>query len=153
MPLLRQLIVNGSPDEYSLSQLADARPLFLELDPAWDRRLLDHVRPSGLWFAFAPHGLSASDRQNGSSESLAVLSGLLGEPELEGALDPITAEVIARGTGARALALTALGDNVAAGQLLAGLRRVRPDDPLALELAARLERPERGHVAANELFE
>jgi hypothetical protein len=152
-PFLRQLIVNGEPDEYSLGQLADRRPLFVELDPSWDARLLEHLRPGPLWLGFAPSALGTSDRHAGTEYSQATVARLLDDAELDGHLDSVTRGVLGRQMGEQALSLALLGDAAEAGELVATTRRIRPGDPLANELAARLERSERRHVAINDLFD
>ena len=61
-PLVREMVVRGRPTEYALSQLADARPLFVELDSSWDIRLREHVAARGLWSEFHSQTLGRSDR-------------------------------------------------------------------------------------------
>ncbi len=36
-PLLREMALRGEPGEFALSELSDARPLYVEFDPAWTR--------------------------------------------------------------------------------------------------------------------
>ena len=67
-PLLRDVATAGRISEFSLTTLAEARPLFVELDPAGDRRLLDHLRPTPLWRGVATHTLGRSDRGIALSE-------------------------------------------------------------------------------------
>jgi hypothetical protein len=61
-PLIREMVIHGRPTEYALSQLADARPLFVELDPSWDIRLREHLAARGLWSQFYSQSLGRSDR-------------------------------------------------------------------------------------------
>ncbi len=61
-PLVREMVIRGRPSEYALSQLADARPLFVERDPSWDVRLLEHLGAQGLWSEFHSQTLGRSDR-------------------------------------------------------------------------------------------
>ena len=61
-PLIREMVIRGKPSEYALSQLADARPLFVELDPTWDVRLREHLGARGLWSEFHSQTLGRSDR-------------------------------------------------------------------------------------------
>lgn len=152
-PFLRQRIVNGEPDEYSLGQLADRRPVFVEFDPSWDARLIEHLRPGPLWLGFAPSAIGQSDRHAGTEQSQAALARLLGDAELDGNLDPVTRGVLGRQLGEQALSLALLGDAAEAAELVVVTERVRPGDPLAKELAARLEHSDRRHIAINDLFE
>jgi hypothetical protein len=151
-PLLRQLAVNGEPDEYSLGRLADVRPVFVELDPRWDARLLEHLRPDALWLAFAPHALGKSDRLAGVERARSALGRLLDDPDVQvSGWDEHTRQVLARQAGQQAVALAALGEALPAQRALRALRRIQPKDPLARELAARLERGS-GRVAVNDLL-
>ena len=151
-PLLRQLAVNGAPDEHTLERLADTRPLFLELDPRWDARLLEHLRPDALWLAFAPDALGKNERRAGVERARSALGRLLDDPDvLRSGWDERTRQVLARQAGQQAVALAALGEALPAQRALRSLRRIQPQDPLARELAARLERGA-GRVAVNDLL-
>ena len=151
--LLRQLAVHGFADEYALCRLADARPLFLELDPHWDARLLQHLRPDAMWLGFSPHALGAPDRRSGVERSRAALRRILTPFEAEGSMDEATRRVLAELTGQQALTLAALGDREDATKLLRILRRIGKNQPLVAQLAARLRDRERGPVAINDLID
>jgi hypothetical protein len=151
--LLRQLAVHGFADEYSLCRLADARPLFLELDPHWDGRLLQHLRPDAMWLGFSPHALGVSDRRSGVERSRAALRRILMPLEAEGSMDDVTRRVLAELTGQQAMTLAALGDREDATKLLRILRRISDDNPLVVQLGARLGGTERGRVAINDLVD
>lgn len=148
-PLLRQLTVHGVVDEYSLSRLADLRSVFVELDPAWDTRLLDHLRPEPIWLAFSPHALGASERRDGMARSHAAFRRIW---QAEGGADPSTRRALAMSASHQAVLLAALGDRGDARRLLRVVRRLEPDAPLALELGARLEQKTRGRIAINDLL-
>ena len=151
-PLLRQLAVNGAPDEYSLGRLADTRPVFLELDPRWDTQLLEHLRPDALWLAFAPAALGKNERQAGAERARSALRRLLDDPDVQqSGWDARTRQMFARQTGQQALAWAALGEALPAQRALRSLRQIQPGDPLLRELAARLERGT-GRVAVNDLL-
>lgn len=137
-PLLRQLYVNGSADEYSLSSLADERPVFVELDRAWDRRLLEHLEPAGVWLKFAP-ALVASERGAAAARVSAELRRCVELSGGEDALDLETRRVLADAIGAQALVLTTLDRAESARLLLGPARRLDSNSPLvreALELSA-----------------
>ena len=51
---LQDISLEGRPGEEALTILADARPVLVELDPAWDRRVVSHFVPDRLWLRFAP---------------------------------------------------------------------------------------------------
>jgi hypothetical protein len=125
-PLLRQLAVNGAPDEYSLGRLADTRPVFVELDPRWDARLLDHLRPDALWLAFAPHALGKSERRAGVERARAALGRLLTDPDvLRSGWDERTRQVLARQARELAARLERGTGRVAVNELLAGTPGLR----------------------------
>ncbi len=60
--LLRDLSVSETPSERAITRLVDERPVYLEPDPSWDRRLLEHVSPELPLARFSPHALGRSDR-------------------------------------------------------------------------------------------
>jgi hypothetical protein len=149
-PVLRQLAVNGVPDEYSFGRLADTRPLFVQLDARWDARLLDHLCPDALWLQFAARPLGKSDRQAGVARAREALERLL-EPDAPAWLDERTREVLAQQAGQQALALAALGETEPAQRALRASSELRPEGPLWQALAERLERGT-GRVAINDLL-
>jgi hypothetical protein len=61
-PLVRDWVLRGRPSEYVLSQLADVRPVFLELDRTWDQRVREHLSAWGLWLEYHSQTLGRSDR-------------------------------------------------------------------------------------------
>jgi len=152
-PLLRQLWVNGSADEYSLSRLADERAVFVELDRAWDRRMLEHLRPDGLWLSFSAHALGASERRAAATRARA---GATARVELAGgdaALDPATRRALGDALGGQALALAALAEREPASQLLAAARRIDRNSPRVRETRLLLSEGVRGRVAAGGRME
>ncbi len=60
--LLRDLSVADTPSERALARLVDERPVVLEPDPKWDRRLLEHVLPTLPLARFSSHAVGRSDR-------------------------------------------------------------------------------------------
>jgi hypothetical protein len=150
-PLLRQLAVNGYADEYSLCGLADARPLFVELDPSWDVRLLEHLRPEAIWLGFLPHALGAAERRAGLERNREALQRTLAPLAAGGQLDDVTRHTLSDLVGQQALALAAVGDRASAQHALRMLRRLVRDDRLAAELGARLSTSERGRLSVRDL--
>lgn len=150
-PLLRQLAVSGFPDEYALSQLADARPVLVELDRRWSLRLQEHLRPQGLWLELAPHAQASLARRAGARDSLRVFWRALSALRHDDALDPGTAAAFAELAGHQVLALAALGDLSEARTLLAARAAWAGRDAFARELAARLRQTRRGRVVVDDL--
>jgi hypothetical protein len=162
-PLLRQLWVNGVADEYSLSHLADERPVFTELDPAWDRRLLEHLRPEGLWLRYSAPALGASDRRKAAASGRLALRRVLANLAVarSGAasvgpgrvLDRDTRRALGDAIARQALSFAVLAERDVARRVLRAARRIDPGNPLASGLAAHLAEPARGRVAAADLLE
>jgi hypothetical protein len=148
-PLLRQLWVTGSPDEYSLSRLADERPVWVELDPGWDRRVLEHLRPEGPWLRFLPNPLGSSERRAAVGDTRAAIRRTV---ELAGgleALDPGTRRVLGESTARQAWLIAALGEHDGAQRLLRTARHLDPHNRLARGTARELAST--GRVAVSEL--
>lgn len=150
-PLLRQLAVSGVPDEYALAALADQRPLYVELDPEWDVRSIEHAAPSGLWFRFAPQALTSGDRERDAERSRAGLQDLLATLDERGHLDRDTAAVLASSAARHALGLAAVGQREGAAVALRAVERLGHASPKLERLAERLSGDGRGRVAIGEL--
>jgi hypothetical protein len=152
-PLLRQLWVNGSADEYSLARLADERPVRVELDRAWDRRLLEHLRPDGLWFGFSAPALGASERQEAALQVGVDLRGTLELSGGEAALDPGSRRALGDAVGAQALVLALLERDEPARRLLSAAQRIDRNSPLVREARLELAESARARVAAGGRME
>jgi hypothetical protein len=160
-PLLRQLWVNGVADEYSLSRLADERPVLVELDASWDSRLLEHLRPEGLWLRFSAGASGASERRAAALRSRAAARRVLDvagvEPDASTraplAVDGETQRALGDALAQQAMSLAALGERESARRLLTIARRVDPPNPLAAELRERLAGTALGRVAISDLLE
>ncbi len=153
VPLVRDMAMTGRASEYALATLADARPLYVELDPEWDKRLLDHLRPTPLWLGFTPHTLGRSDRtsalagEDGRRAFRRVLGAAKGVP----LGDRATLAVLGARAKEQAVVLAALGDRDSARRVLRDLGRIEPRSGFAAKLAERLE--ERGPIDARALLE
>ncbi|MBN1607092.1 MAG: hypothetical protein JW940_10700 [Polyangiaceae bacterium] len=151
--LVRETAMNGSPGEYALSTLADARPLYVELDPSWDRRLYDQLVPGTLWLGVAPHALGRSDRRaalEGGRDSFRRIVRVAGDPQH---LDPATLGVLAARAREQALVLAALGDRKLLSGLLDELDSIDPGNSFSKELRRRLGKRTRGAVDVTGLLE
>jgi hypothetical protein len=153
-PLARQLTVSGFVDEYTMSQLADGRPLFAELDPHWDRRLLEHLAPAGLWLRVAPQALAPSERALGAAGSRRALQGALALAE-EAPLgrDRGLRRALAHMATEQALSLAALGDHTAARAHLRAQRMLDRSEPSARALQQRLAAQSGGMVSVHDLID
>jgi hypothetical protein len=133
-PLLRDFALSGQPSEFSLSHLADARALHVELDPTWSKRLVGHLRIDGLWLEYAPQPLGPSDRRQSSAAAAApmkrVLAAILGAAVPEAP----TAAVVTATLRSHAGALNALGERDAADLVLARIADMSARDPTVTEV-------------------
>jgi hypothetical protein len=137
-PLLRDLALEASASEYGLSTLADARPLMVELDPAWTKRLVAHLYVEGLWLRYAPQPLGESDRLPRAGSLLAAESSL-GRAIHDGTVrDDGTVLVVARTLKEHAAALSLLGMPADARIALDRLGELRSDDPFVTGARLRL---------------
>jgi hypothetical protein len=61
-PLVRDLALYGAPEEFSLSQLAAARPLLVAFDSRWDKRFARHLVPQGAFDRYFVEPRGAPER-------------------------------------------------------------------------------------------
>jgi hypothetical protein len=153
VPLVRDVAMKGRASEYALATLADARPLYVELDPEWDKRLLDHLRPTPLWLGFTPHTLGRSDRTTAlaAEEGRRAFRRVLGVAKGVPPGDRATLAVLGARAKEQAVVLAALGDRDSARRVLKDLGRIEPRSGFAAKLAERLEA--RGPIDARTLLE
>jgi hypothetical protein len=150
LPLLRQLWVNGSADEYSLCRLADVRPVFTELDASYDSHLLEHLTPEGIWLGVSAHALAPSERRAGTERSLALFRDTLRRAGGADALDPATRRVLGEAAAQQGRLLGLLGERQPAERLLRAARRIERRGPLGSDLQALGGPPARVRVAAGD---
>jgi hypothetical protein len=117
--LIRELSVSGLPSEQALTELSDARPLFVDVDPTWDKRLLDHLEPGVFFSRFAPHALGRSDREAALAAGLLPFDRVLEQARASVKPDMATLWMLERGALQQALLLEALGDKADAQKLRA----------------------------------
>jgi hypothetical protein len=144
-PLLRDMALRGKPTEYALATLADARPLFIELDPTWDERLNEHVVPNAFWLRFQANPVGRSDRtaalERSSRRFERVIKAVLPAEASDGASGTrdgagATREVVVAGLRQRALFLLARRDRDTAQSTALSLERLSPNDEIAAKVRA-----------------
>ncbi|MBN2192790.1 MAG: hypothetical protein JW751_08220 [Polyangiaceae bacterium] len=136
--LLRDVAMQGQPGEYSMSTLADGRPLYVEVDPAWDPRMFAHLSPGAMWLRFSPHAVGRSDRVLGVKAAMRSIERVLAATEGAGQVATApTRHVASRSIREQAAVLLFLGDHGSAAGLLEPLRSDVATDPLAAAIAAR----------------
>jgi hypothetical protein len=152
VPLVREMLLSGRPSEYALSALADARPTYIELDPAWDARLTGHLVPHAFFSEFEPEPQGRSDRAQDSASMTRTLSRLEARLNQAEDGDPATRSLVVRALAERALILAALGDREPALEAVLEALRLDPRAKAALDLKQRLERPGKGRVDVSGLY-
>ena len=151
-PLIREIALSGHPSEYALSTLADARPLFVEFDPAFDHAQLEHLVPQAFFMRFAPQPLGRSDRMAGLSQSQNEFRIVLAATERDGEFDAATRSVLMAETRGQALVATALNDRKNLEAILATAHTLDRDDALAREIAAQIKARPRGDLSLAKLL-
>lgn len=136
--ILRDLSIQGRPSEASLTLLADARPLLVELDPSWDARLVSHLVAERLWLRFLPQPFGRSDREQAFSAAEPRFQAVKEAVTSAGSLDPATSAVLAAQLRSQAASAGVMGDRDAAFALLERLAAFSEDDPFIAELSHRL---------------
>ncbi|MGK3998759.1 hypothetical protein [Sorangium sp. So ce1024] len=129
LPLLRDFALSGEPSEFALSTLADVRPLYLELDPSWSRRLLNHLNVAGIWLEYAPQPLGASDRKLATAQSIVPIRRVLEALSVAAVPDTSTAAVLASTMRGQSNVVSLLGERVVAKSYLDRLRELAAQDP------------------------
>ena len=137
-PLVREMALSGAPTEFSLSSLSDARPLFVEIDARWPKRLRDHLAPRAFFLRFSAHPLGRSDRAQSLKENDDGWQRALSVATKPGARDAATLAVMQSELRDRAQLLVDAGDRDAAELAVQSLFAIDPHDSLAATLTARL---------------
>jgi hypothetical protein len=122
--LIRDYASRGTASELSLSQLADTRPLKVELDYDWDKRLLAYFTPDGVWSDVAPHALGRSDRTRGFAAMRNVHRRILRRAATENGEDRQTLDRLTSDLHHHALVSATLGDSKLAERILRELVRM-----------------------------
>lgn len=151
-PLIREVALSGRPSEYALSTLADARPLFVEFDPSFDRAQLEHLVPQAFFMKFAPQPLGRSDRIAGLQQGASDFRSVVVETERDGQRDVATRSVLMAETRGQALVAAALNDRKNLESILATAHGLDPDDALAREIDRQLKLKPRGELSLAKLL-
>lgn len=128
-PLLRSYALTGEPSELSLSTLSDVRHLHAEFDPAWTKRLVNHLRPGGLWLEYASMPLGPSDRKQSAAAAAVQLRRVLSAITTATVPEAETAGVVMSALRADVSVLNALGETDAADQVLAHIDELSAREP------------------------
>jgi hypothetical protein len=135
---LQDISLEGRPGEEALTILADVRPVLVELDPAWDRRVLSHLVPERLWLRFAPEPRGPSDRKAAFADLRARAARVLSAGLIADKLDPDSAAMLRARLADGALLAALLGDRDEAIALAGQIGEVPGGGLFAAELMQRL---------------
>jgi hypothetical protein len=137
--LLRETALSGKPTEFALSSLADVRPLYVEVDPRWDPRLLDHMAPRAFWIRYYPHPLGNSDRRDAFDKAQGGFARVSEKATRSGGSEPATRAVLLANLRERAVLFDRLADRVNLARVLESLKGLDPMDPLLEDLGRKLD--------------
>lgn len=140
-PLIRDEATLGLPSELALTSLADSRPLRVEVDADWNRPLLRHLEPDGLWFRFAAHSPGRVDRANALPEVQRAVRRVVARARRPDARDERTLQRVASDIARQAAVALALGDRAPAKRWVRQLAQLDPAHPELPALRARLGAP------------
>jgi hypothetical protein len=129
VPLLRDFALTGEASEFSLSALADQRPLYVELGADWDDRIIGHLSIEGPWLRYHPETLGKSDREPQRQEMWAPSGPLVRALLADAPADDLTAHVVARTLKEHAATLSLLGMRQHAELNLERIERIDAQDP------------------------
>jgi len=113
-PLLRDYAIAGEPTEYALSRLADVRPLHVEFDRRWSKRLVSHMTVDGCWLEYAPQPLGQSDRKLSTTASLQPIKRVMDAIAAPLIPDAATAGIVSGTLRDQSNVLALLGEHDAA---------------------------------------
>jgi hypothetical protein len=149
--LIRDLAVSGAASEYALSEVADARPLRVELDADWSQPVLSHLVSDGLWFRLAPEALGRSDRAYALGSLEQARERIFQAAATRRGRDEATLTRLLDDVYAHAVVMAALGESKSARRVLADLERVAPGDARWQTLSGKLEAAPNGFAELADL--
>jgi hypothetical protein len=143
---LQDISLEGRPGEEALTMLADARPVLVEFDPAWDRRVESHFVPDHLWLRFAPEPRGPSDRKAAFADLHRRAEGVLAASLVGGKPDVDTASMLRARLVDGALVAALLGDRDEAAGLAARIGALPGGELFSAELMQRILATKSGPV-------
>lgn len=125
-PLLRDYAIAGQPSEYALSKLADVRPLHVEIDRTWSKRLVSHLTVDGCWLEYAPQPLGPSDRKLSTEASLRPIRRVMTAIATPIVPDAATSSIVGTTLRDQSAVLALLGEYDAAQAFLDERKHLEP---------------------------
>jgi hypothetical protein len=143
---LLDISLEGRPGEEALTILADARPVLVELDPRWDRRVVSHFVPDHLWLRFFPEPRGPSDRKAAFSDLASREERVRAASLLGGKPDVLTSRILRARLVDGALVAALLGDRDEAITLATRIGAAPGGELFSAELMQRLLASKSGGV-------
>ncbi len=137
--LLRDIAVTGSPGEHAVTYVADRRPLYVELDPAWDSKVAAHLTPNGLWLRLWPQPGGVSDRRLAMTSVDKSFARVAAEVKSLPDTDVATNTVLISMARQQALAAAMIPDRKATAEMLERIKALDPNDLFVRDMNQRLE--------------
>jgi hypothetical protein len=134
-PLLRDILLSGSPQELTLSTLAKTKPLCVEFAHTWNQNLAKHLVPVGLFMQYEAEPRALSERKL-ALESQTVLRDRLARA-LMSESDPELKKLTIKALRLRAMSTALTGEKSSTVRTLEDLRVFSPTDAIMEELIRR----------------
>jgi hypothetical protein len=150
--LLRDVASEGRASESALTQLADERPVFVEVDPGWERKADVHLASDRLWQRYAPEPLARSDRTVALAATQPAFDRVLAAATAGDQRDEATLAVLAARLRDQAAVSAMLGDRDATVTTLGRLSAIATADPFVAELTRRLAAQRAGSIDVRSLL-
>jgi hypothetical protein len=134
-PLLRDILLSGSPQELTLSTLAKTKPLCVEFAHTWNQNLAKHLVPVGLFMQYEAEPRALSERKL-ALESQTVLRDRLSRALMKDS-DPELKKLTIKALRLRAMSTALTGEKSSTVRTLEDLRVFSPTDAIMEELIRR----------------
>jgi hypothetical protein len=146
LPVLRDMAMGGTLSEYSLSQLADARPVFVQLGRGMGGRLREHLLPRPMWCEVVAHNVARSDRSSAIVSSRGPVERIMSHVDPYSPADRQVVEMLKSALREQLVVVLALGDRELAKPLMQQYMVVDDGDAWLAYVARILSAQPRGPV-------
>jgi hypothetical protein len=143
---LQDIALEGRAGEEALTILADVRPVLVELDRGWDRRVVSHLVPDHLWLRFLPEPRGPSERKAAFNDLANREERVWAASLVGGKPDPLTSRVLRGRLIDSALVAAQLGDRDEATALATRIGAVPGGELFSAQLMQRLLASKTGPV-------
>lgn len=149
--VIRDWIIRGRPSEYALSQLADVRPVFVQVGRDWDARLREHLSSFGVWLRYHSQNIGRSDRYIAVNSARAGIERIIEGCNGSVPPDVTTLQVLAKQLKEQAKVAASLGDRQVVYLVLELLERTGLERAAAAQIRQLMDQRPRGAVPWVEL--